>query len=260
MQHQGSWEHNQKGLQLRKSYDKKLGELLKTYRFIQAGHVFTRCLSDGIVQSIWYNYEPRSTTGVKYHLCFSVDSLYRRNVFGPDGDQPEMTEWHNVAECAVLKKGQQKQNAWEIDEEEQLRLLKEDVIPMLESMTSSNDLYEYRHQLELLEHNAVRLHVASDLYLALHLSMYDEALRCVTAAIQHRDNMKIHARKDMEIMGCAFEQIESRMKRLEQAIAPLREIQTLLQTNSFIQLDALLQAQYSINEGIYSSFQLRKQP
>ena len=64
----------------------------------------------------------------------------------------------------------------------------------------------------------------------------------------------------MEIMGCAFEQIESRMKRLEQAIAPLREIQTLLQTNSFIQLDALLQAQYSINEGIYSSFQLRKQP
>lgn len=242
---------------MRKSYDKKLGALLNTYKFIKTGHIFTRCLNDGIVQSIWYNYEPRSTTSVKYHLCFAVDSLYRRDVFGPNGDQPEMTEWHNVAECSVLKNGQQKQDAWEINEEEQLHLLRQNVLPVLETMTSSNDLYKYRHQLELLEHNTVRSHLASNLYLALHLSMYDEAQRCVTAAIQYRDNMKIYVRQDMETMGCAFDQIEARMKRLEHAIAPLRKIQTLLQTNSFIQLEALLQEQYSINEAIYSNFPFR---
>lgn len=235
----------------RNIHDAALNRILNSQGFFKSKNVFIRYHGDGVIQSVWYNHEPRLLVGDGYNLCFSIGSVYEKDLFGPFNDQPEMTGWHSVAEYYTRCHRISRQDAWKMNEQAQLEVFMTHVLPELNSLNTQERLYKFSCQLELLEHGQILYHLASDLFLTLRLSIYDESHRYVNERIEYLKSSKEHVRDQMIHQQCSTIDINARMRRFDQKLLPLVEIKEWLNLKAFDRIEALLQEERDKNLHIY---------
>lgn len=239
----------------RSVHDKALKEILIPQGFFKVKHVFIRYYGDGVIQSVWYNYEPHSWIGDGYILCFSLQSIYERNLFGAENNQPEMTDWHEAAECYAYCHGFSRHEAYQMNEQAQLEVFKTHVLPVLNSLKTQESLYEFSCRLSYAEHGEILYQWLPNLYLTLHLTMYDESHKIVSKRIEHirdyEEDMKVQMR---DIMKCTPDQINSRINGLERELEPFIELKEWLENKKYDRIKELIQDRKEKNIQFYLNF------
>ena len=230
----------------RSQYDKALNMVVKPYGFFKCRQAFLRLCDHGVIQSAVYRYEPRSLTGDGYCLYFNTGSIYEHLLFGFTGDVAEMTDGTYAAEYFVRKHGMSRSAAWSWDEIKQLSVFSREVLPTLVSITSQEEVFRFHQEIMRLEHGELPYHPVSDLYLMLHLGMYDEAYRSTAAYI---DCCRETARRNTASFRSARtpEEIRAYRLRSEHELRPYLRIRDCLEKEDYAEIRRILAEQRDRN-------------
>ena len=230
----------------RSQYDKALNMAVKPYGFFKCRQAFLRLCDNGVIQSAVYRYEPRSASGDGYCLYFNTGSIYEHLLFGFTGDVAEMTDSTYAAEYFARKHGLSRSAAWSWDEIKQLSVFSREVLPTLVSVASQEEVFRFHREILRLEHGEIPRHLPNDLYLMLHLGMYDEAYRTTQAYIDCcRDTCSQNCRSFRP--AYSTEAIRAYRLRSEHELRPYLRIRACLEKEDYAEIRRILEEQRDRN-------------
>lgn len=230
----------------RSQYDKALNMVVKPYGFFKCRRTFLRLCGDGVIQSAVYSYEPHSGSGDGYCLYFNTGSIYEHLLFGFTGDVAEMTDGTYAAEYFARKHDMSRSAAWSWDEIKQLSVFSREILPALENVTSQEEVFRFHQEIMLLEHGEIPKHLTKDLYLMLHLGMYDGAYRTTLAYIDYcRDTCSRNCRSFRQ--NYSPEAIRAYRLRSESELKPYLRIRACLEKEDHTGIYCILEDQRDRN-------------
>ena len=230
----------------RSQYDKALNMVVKPYGFFKCRQAFLRLCGDGVIQSAVFSYEPHSVSGDGYCLYFNAGSIYEHLLFGFTGDVVEMTDSAMASEYFARKRGMSRSAAWSWDEIKQLSVFSREVLPTLVNVTTQEAVFRFRGEIMQPENGKLPYHPVGDLYLMLHLGMYDEAYRSTLAYIEYcRDTARRNEASFRSVR--TPEEIRAYKLRSEHELRPFLRIRDCLEKEDYAQLRRILAEQRDRN-------------